>query len=161
MSEVFHIGMGSIEFHIQGLDVKIYKPCTSAYTHDPDRVLFCNHTEDKTYSFNESDLIASEERVDKYIVDATYKGKSMNEEILKLMKSSWIFTHESIVGGSIIIGQDNIGKVINLLYNSSDWLVNIVKHIEQDIKSKYNLSDEQYRTITEDIRGVQKITQGD
>ena len=161
MDAKFHIGMGSIEFHKQGLDVKIYKPCTSAYTHDPDRVLFCNHSEDKTYSFNESDLIASRERVDKYIVDATYKGKSMNEEMFTLMKGKWVFTNENMVGGSIIIGEDHIGKLIDLLYNNDNWLTNMVEYIEQNIKSKYNLSDEQYRTITEDIRGIQKITQGD
>lgn len=161
MEDMFHIGIGSIEFHKKGLDVRIYKPCTSSHTHDVDRVLFSNHTEDKTYAFDESDLISSEERVDKYIVDTTYLDKPIAEKLFEIMKSSWAFTDESMVGGSIIIGQDNIGKLINLLYNNESWLIHMIEHIEQDIKSKYNLTDEQYRTITEDIKGVQKITQGD
>jgi len=130
MEPKFHIGLGFIDFQYKGLHVHIYKPNRSDLQYEDDAVLFCNYMDGREYSYQESDLVTANSRVDKYIVDVLYKSKPINNEIFTLMKGKWIFTNENMVGESIIVGEDHIGKVISLLYNNNEWMDNLVQVIE-------------------------------
>tara|TARA_Y100000401_G_scaffold80165_1_gene65598 strand:+ start:75 stop:560 length:486 start_codon:yes stop_codon:yes gene_type:complete len=155
--KTFHVGLGTIEITRDKLNINIYKPSTVNGPSD-EAVLFCNHDTENTYEYYEHEIINSHNRTDKFIVDITYDGKSVAEPVFEYMKSKYVFTQENRVGDSIMIGQDNIMKAIHIFYDDEELFGCITQTIIDSIKSKYNLTDEQYISIYEELECVKKIS---
>lgn len=155
--KAFHVGLGSVEITRNKLTINIYKPST-VNNPSEEAVLFCNHDTESTYEYYEHEIINSHNRTDKFIVDITYDGKSVTEPVFEYMKSKYIFTQEHKVGDSIVIGQDNIIKAMSIFYDDEELFGCIMQTIIESVKSKYNLTDEQYSSIREEFASIEKIS---
>jgi hypothetical protein len=153
----FHIGLGEMSINIGKLSVRIYKPNIDAPNAEANPILFSNHSEDRQYSFHEWELMSAKEIADKYIVDIIYNGKSIVKEIFDCMSSRWVFTHENMVGDSLIVGTDHILKVIALLENEEEWKTAIRFRKEEEIKSRYNLTDESLSNFVADAEALRDL----
>jgi len=154
--KTFHVGLGSIEMTLGGLVISITKPQVSG--NNDDAVLFCNHSTDNTYEYYEHEIINSHNRTDKFIIDITYDGKSVAEPVFEYMKSKYVFTQENRVGDSIFIGQDNIIKAMSIFYDDDELYSCMIQTIIDSVKSKYNLTDEQYSSIQKELESINKIS---
>lgn len=155
--KTFHVGLGTIEITRDKLNISIYKPSTVNGPSE-EAVLFCNHDTENTYEYYEHEIINSHNRTDKFIVDITYDGKSVAEPVFEYMKSKYVFTQENRVGDSIVIGQDNIMKAMHVFYDDEELFGCIMQTIIASVKSKYNLTDEQYNSIREEFASIEKIS---
>ena len=57
---------------------------------------------------------------------------------------------------SIFIGQDNIIKAMSIFYDDEQLYSCMIQTIIDSVKSKYNLTDEQYSSIQKELESINK-----
>ena len=80
----------------------------------------------------------------------------MCQPVFEYMKRKFMFNHETVVGDSIIVGEDNIVKALNVIYDN-DILPVLRETIIDNIKNRFNLTNDDFTAIQEEFANLDRL----